>query len=105
MALFQQLQVDMRPHVRIFALRSDGVLTTLGPSGQREDNRPTEEQMRHTTNEAGKTLYYKLLAHHDEKHRDWRVKLAKMLIDYMGTPEEKGMVSRAVSKSTPQAIY
>jgi hypothetical protein len=68
----------------IWLARSDGKLDSHGKNQLWEKNEPTAKQLDQTPDAKGVSDYYRFTTLNEQKHLDWRRKLAGMLARELG---------------------
>jgi hypothetical protein len=82
----------------LYLSRSDGKLDIVGKNKLWEKNEPTAKQLDQTPDAKGVSDYYRFTTLDEQKHLDWRRKLAGMLARELGGPEHSLGESRCASK-------
>jgi hypothetical protein len=71
----------------IYIRRSDGKQDIVGKDKLFEKNEPTAKQLDQTPDAKGVSDYYRFTSQNEQKHLDWRRKLAGMLMRELGGKE------------------
>lgn len=79
----------MVKYIQITCVRSDG-LREVHRGDVREANEPTTAQQQRTADKNNQVVCYQRIHPDDEKSLQWRRKLGGMLINLLGTPDQKG---------------